>query len=394
MGCDPEVARYGARWRVAEWVAAWADGAGDAVDPQWLAAARDAFQSGLKAAGVVGTMPNIVANRLNSQLDLAGPSFTVSAEEASGLVALDLAARALRAGELDAAVVGAVDLSHEPVHPRRSRSLGHRRAPGDAAVVLVLKRLADARRDGNAVHAVLAEDEAAATLALGDASGGLDLERSSALPTRPRVCCTSPRPRSRCATARDRGSGRGPRPGSASAASRSSISTLGAPTRAVRLAPGDRVARLGIEAPPRLHVYSGRDRAGVPRRARREARVATPGRPGWCSSRPTATSSAARADAAQRWLRRGGPPPEGVAFRERPVGGELAFVFTGAAAAYPGMGRELALGLPGARRRRRRALREMRQLDGLALRGRRRDARAPARSALGHRRSSASSTPS
>jgi acyl transferase domain-containing protein len=54
MGCDPEIARYGARWRVAEWAAGWVGDTSDAVDPEWLSAARDAFQSGLKAAGVVG----------------------------------------------------------------------------------------------------------------------------------------------------------------------------------------------------------------------------------------------------------------------------------------------------------------------------------------------------
>ena len=346
MGCDPEIARYGARWRVAEWAAGWAEGAGDAVDPEWLAAARDAFQSGLKAAGVVGTMPNIPANRISSQLDVAGPSFTVSAEEASGLVAIDVAVRALRAGQLDAAVVAAVDLSHEVVHLAALESLGHRRAPGDAAVVLVLKRLADARRDGDAVHAVLAEDEAAATLALGDASGGLDLERifgaphaatgllhvaAGALALRHRA-----RPRL----------GAWATPWFGERRVEVAISTLEAPPRAVRLAPGDCVAWLGIEAPPRLHVYSGRDREGalVALEARRES-DAGPARLVLVAA--DGDELAARADAAQRWLRRGGPPPEGVAFRERPVDGELAFVFTGAAAAYPGMARDLALGLPG-----------------------------------------------
>ena len=239
-----------------------------------------------------------------------------------------------------------MDLSHEPVHLAALESLGHRRAPGDAAVVLVLKRLADARRDGNAVHAVLAEDEAAATLALGDASGGLDLERifgaphaatgllhvaAGALALRHRA-----RPRL----------GAWATPWFGERRVEVAISTLEAPPRAVRLAPGDCVAWLGIEAPPRLHVYSGRDREGalVALEARRES-DAGPARLVLVAA--DGDEFAARADAAQRWLRRGGPPPEGVAFRERPVDGELAFVFTGAAAAYPGMGRDLALGLPG-----------------------------------------------
>ncbi|MDP3220850.1 MAG: beta-ketoacyl synthase N-terminal-like domain-containing protein, partial [Deltaproteobacteria bacterium] len=178
IGCDPEVARYGARWRLAEWSEAWTRSTGAKPAEGWLAAARDAVLPRLEAAGVVGTMPNIPANRINSQLDVAGPSFTVSSEEASGVVALQLAARALREGELDAAIVGAVDLSDEPVHRAALAELRLDASPGDAAVVLLLKRLDDARRDGDRVLAVL-DDEGSPTLSLGD--GVLDpLARSRA----------------------------------------------------------------------------------------------------------------------------------------------------------------------------------------------------------------------
>src|SRR5690606_3448018 len=47
------------------------------------------------------------------------------------------------------ALVGAVDFGCEPVHRRASAS-----PPGDAAIALVLKRLDDARRDGDRIHAV------------------------------------------------------------------------------------------------------------------------------------------------------------------------------------------------------------------------------------------------
>jgi len=90
---------------------------------------------------------------LNSQFDLRGPSYTVSREELSGTTALEMAARALRRGEIDAAVVAAVDLSCEPVHQAAARVLlgpGEQIA-GDAAVVFVLKRADDARRDGDTV---------------------------------------------------------------------------------------------------------------------------------------------------------------------------------------------------------------------------------------------------
>ncbi|MDH4134495.1 MAG: hypothetical protein OEV31_06865, partial [Gammaproteobacteria bacterium] len=126
MGCDAEVSRYGARWRLANLIS----------DEAGLAAARDGIVPVLQSSGVVGTMPNIPANRINSQLDVAGPAFTVSAEEASGITALQLAARALRNGEIDAALVGAVDLSHEPVHLAALAELGLAAQPADAAVVL------------------------------------------------------------------------------------------------------------------------------------------------------------------------------------------------------------------------------------------------------------------
>lgn len=149
MGCDPEVARYGARWRATE----------HPGDAGYLERVRSAFAEPLTATSVVGTMPNIVANRLNAQLDLAGPSFTVSAEQDSGTVALHLAAHALRASEADAAVVAAVDLSVEPVHQQALAELGEPDRSGDVAVALVLKRLATARADGDPVLAVLAEDD-------------------------------------------------------------------------------------------------------------------------------------------------------------------------------------------------------------------------------------------
>ena len=71
MGADPEAARFGTRWRLA------AQHVGTA---QSLADARDLVGPSLTAAGVLGTMPNLVANRLNSQYNVAGPSFTVSGE--------------------------------------------------------------------------------------------------------------------------------------------------------------------------------------------------------------------------------------------------------------------------------------------------------------------------
>jgi 3-oxoacyl-(acyl-carrier-protein) synthase/3-hydroxymyristoyl/3-hydroxydecanoyl-(acyl carrier protein) dehydratase/1-acyl-sn-glycerol-3-phosphate acyltransferase len=170
MQCDAEIARHGARWRSAGW-ATPLDASTD-----WVKAARDSFVPLLGAAGVIGAMPNIVANRLNSQFDLAGPSLSLSSEELSGVRALQIARRALIEGEIDAAVVGAVDMSAEPVHESAATAVlpASRHRGGDAAVVLVLKRLDDARRDGDKVLAVLGQQRDKAPglwLGDGDATG-------------------------------------------------------------------------------------------------------------------------------------------------------------------------------------------------------------------------------
>ena len=331
MGCDPEVARYGARWRAPSWL--------DGQSPYVVNNVRDAFTPVLRSAGVVGTMPNIAANRVNAHLDLGGPSFTVSAEEASGIVALDLAARALRTGEADAAVVGAVDLSHEPVHEAALADLGRATKPGDAAVVLILKRLADARRDGNQVIALLDEvtseaadlqvDTAALFGAAHAAKGLLDVA-AAALALRHRAMPRTGEPAG---------------PAFDLTTADVVVSTLEAPDARVRLR-ADSTAPWVAERPPRLHVFSGADQAAA--LAALAAGQESPDGPArLVIVAADAVQFATRADAARTWLARGGPQPDGVAFRATPITGEVGFVFTGGMAAYPGMGRELLLAFPG-----------------------------------------------
>ncbi|MCC2280516.1 beta keto-acyl synthase [Streptomyces sp. ET3-23] len=153
-GVDPQVGRHVARRRVDD---LW-QRAGLPPPPGPPGALQDAITPAGTAACVTGAMMNIVANRINSQLDLTGPGFTVSAEEGSGTVALALAARALRAGEADAVLVAAADLAHDAVHRAALRDLGVDREPGDAAVALVLKRLPDAERAGETILAVLHDE--------------------------------------------------------------------------------------------------------------------------------------------------------------------------------------------------------------------------------------------
>ncbi|GAA1285733.1 SDR family NAD(P)-dependent oxidoreductase [Saccharothrix xinjiangensis] len=113
---------------------------------------------------------SIAANRLSYLLDLRGPSLAVDTACSSSLVAVHHACRSLRAGESDTAVVAGVNLLLGPAvtvafHRAGLLAADGRCKPFDAAAdgiaraegcaVAVLKRLADARRDGDRVLAVV-----------------------------------------------------------------------------------------------------------------------------------------------------------------------------------------------------------------------------------------------
>ncbi|MFC8535715.1 beta-ketoacyl synthase N-terminal-like domain-containing protein [Streptomyces sp. NPDC057249] len=341
MGVDPEVARAGARWRMPHWLEEAGQAGAVPADR-----ARDAFAPAMTAEGVVGSMPNLAANRISTQLDLGGPGFTVSAEEASGPVGLELAARALRAGEADAALVGATDVSCEAVHRAALRELGYEAEPGDAAVVLVLKLLDAARRDGDEVVALLddgCDDEP--DLVVGDgpdavfdpsaafgrahAASGLVSVAVAALALQHRAV---PRP--------DGPADAGAVPHTARAA----VAPMEGPAVHVRLRAGD--ARPWLRGPaPRLHVYSGGDRREVLASLDADVRSgAGPARLAFVTDGDSVSPELK--EAARRWLTEGGARPAGVRFRERPVSGQTAFVYTNGSAAYEGMGHELMLALP------------------------------------------------
>ena len=358
MGCDNEIARMGVRERLAGWVESWV-GHGLAADAVLTPETQDAIAPRLNAAMVVGMMPNIVTNRINSQFDFTGQSFSVAAEENSGLVALDEAVRALRAGELDAAVVGAVDLSCEPVHVAAARDVlaADRQVPGDAAVVLVLKRLDDAERDGDKVYAVLPdEDVAGAEVHLGlghgatslvpivghaHAASGLVHVAAGALALHHRLC---PVTRGGVVT-----------PWLADTERRSvtvTIEATGGQRATVHMVEASAApAPLARPIVPQLQAFAAAGRRAVVAAARRgddESRgpaclviVAT-------SDDERVRKTRAAVDAIEK--AGDGIIPfqieDGVYFRDRPIGGEVGFIFGGAGGSYRGMSRDLIAAFP------------------------------------------------
>jgi amino acid adenylation domain-containing protein len=117
-----------------------------------------------------GGTPAGIANRVSYHFDLRGPSFTVDAMCSSSLAALHLAVQALRAGDIDLAVVGAVNLALHPNKIVAQARLGMRAAagrcrafgvsadgfvPGEGVVAVVLRRLALAELDADPVHGVV-----------------------------------------------------------------------------------------------------------------------------------------------------------------------------------------------------------------------------------------------
>ncbi|MFD4791514.1 beta-ketoacyl synthase N-terminal-like domain-containing protein, partial [Streptomyces sp. NPDC058459] len=119
---------------------------------------------------LTGLSRGVLANRLSYVLGLTGPSLTVDSAQSSSLVAVHLAAEALRHGDADLAVVGGVNLILSPgssadsarfgalspdgrCYTFDSRANGYVR--GEGGVAVVLKPLDRAVADGDRVHCVI-----------------------------------------------------------------------------------------------------------------------------------------------------------------------------------------------------------------------------------------------
>src|SRR5690242_17245827 len=121
---------------------------------------------------ITGTTSSIIANRVSYFFDFRGPSMAIDTACSSSLVAAHQGVAALRSGEADVAVVGGVNALITPLVTIGFDEVGGVLAPdgriksfskdadgyarSEGGGMLVLKRLSDARRDGDEILAVIA----------------------------------------------------------------------------------------------------------------------------------------------------------------------------------------------------------------------------------------------
>ncbi|MFE2479422.1 beta-ketoacyl synthase N-terminal-like domain-containing protein [Streptomyces sp. NPDC059389] len=134
---------------------------------------RAAFQDALgpeRPDASIGLVPSFTAARTANRLDFRGPAYTLDAACASSLLAVDQAVGLLAGGRCDAVVAGAVHHCHiatlwsvftqlRALSPSERIRPFDRRADGtllsEGTGVVLLKRLADAERDGDRIYAVI-----------------------------------------------------------------------------------------------------------------------------------------------------------------------------------------------------------------------------------------------
>jgi acyl transferase domain-containing protein/acyl carrier protein/phosphopantetheinyl transferase len=135
-----------------------------------------AFESSLKddlptitEDSMPGELSNVVAGRVANAFDLTGANFTVDAACASSMAAIQTAVKGLLDRDFDLAITGGADRSMgvetytkfskigalSPDHSAPFDATANGFVMGEGAGILVLKRLADAQRDGDRVYAVI-----------------------------------------------------------------------------------------------------------------------------------------------------------------------------------------------------------------------------------------------
>ncbi|HLB41869.1 MAG TPA: beta-ketoacyl synthase N-terminal-like domain-containing protein [Gammaproteobacteria bacterium] len=355
MQCDAEIARMGLRWRLPLLLL-------DTLDAATLSEWRDLIHLPLEPAHIVGCMPNIVTNRINKLLNFKAPSYSILAEELSGVTAMQIALLDLQHRQIDMAVVGAVDLCCETVHQQAARAVlqNEQHLPGDAAVVLVLKRLADAKEANETIYGVIPAEQithenasflrlshrnSPITQAFGHAhaASGLLHIAAAILACHEKLLISSAMK---------------PLPWLANqqrAVNLSLTTFLGKETtlQITEEKPQQTRVSLLTQSIPRLFIYSGIDKNDILKNLKINPQE-------WREKAQSIASATFLQEAklilvahdvqeltkqqqlAIHYLNQEMSVfPQGIYFYEKPIGGELAFVFTGALTTYPKMGQKL-----------------------------------------------------
>ncbi|MGW8312314.1 MAG: beta-ketoacyl synthase N-terminal-like domain-containing protein [Desulfuromonadales bacterium] len=182
-GLDLNATNFSFRWSIQKFARQWARQLGRELTAKqlddWIAALRNSAGPALSANRVMGALGSIVASRVAKEFKVGGPSFTLSSEENSGLRALEVGVRALQEGSINRAIVGAADMAGDlravlGQHELRPFSRSGTLRPfdkladgsviGEGAAAIILKRLDDAKQDGDRIYAVIR--------GIGSATGG------------------------------------------------------------------------------------------------------------------------------------------------------------------------------------------------------------------------------
>ena len=134
-----------------------------------LRADFDDWLPGITEDTMPGELSNCVAGRVSNLFNLHGPSFTTDAACASAMAAMDATVEGLLRREFDVAITGGVDrnmgvnafvkfcaigaLSPTGTRPYADGADGF--VMGEGAALFIVKRLADAVRDGDRIYAVV-----------------------------------------------------------------------------------------------------------------------------------------------------------------------------------------------------------------------------------------------
>ena len=174
MGFDFEETNFHLRWHLHNLVRLWKEkyslDLDDNETANWLESLKDSYGPPLTNERTLGALGGIIASRIAREFRFGGPSFVVSNEEASGIGALERGIRFLQQNEMDAVLVGAIDLacdvrsiitsdrispfsSKDEIRPFDVSTDG--RLPGEGAAALVLKPLDRAIEDGDRIYSVI-----------------------------------------------------------------------------------------------------------------------------------------------------------------------------------------------------------------------------------------------